>query len=193
MGTICGNDLSFKIFKPRKQCWKVVGFHDVFPCAFPLSNLDDCPPKRSVWRQIKKISVSAPHTRKSLVKGERFIRYVWKAEKMTDCECSSVHLSFSNVSRPGSPSLLNLLCSSFLFTNLSCCHWVLQSQRRIFVFYKNYPQGTAPDVRTVLLFKLRLQFQSWTDVKRLWDIFCWSALRSGDTVTSDRIERCCYC
>ena len=52
-----------------------------------------------------------------------------------------------------------------------------------FLFCKNYPQGIAPDVRTVLLFKLRLQFQSWTDLKRLWDIFCWSALRSGDTVT----------
>ena len=32
---------------------------------------------------------------------------------------------------PSLPSLLILLCSSFLFTNLSCCHWVLYNQRNI--------------------------------------------------------------
>ena len=30
-------------------------------------------------RKIGKFSFSAPQTRKSLVKGERFIRYVWRA------------------------------------------------------------------------------------------------------------------
>ena len=79
--------LSLKIIGPCKQ-WntsRAKKLSDFLSClSFVLfSNLVDCPPKRSVKRQIKKISVNAPHTRKSLVKGERFIRYVWKAEKMT--------------------------------------------------------------------------------------------------------------
>ena len=78
--------LSLKIIGPCKQ-WLTSSakkLSNFLSClSFLLSNLVDCPPKRSVKRQIKKISVNAPHTRKSLVKGERFIRYVWKAEKMT--------------------------------------------------------------------------------------------------------------
>ena len=76
----------FKMIKPRKQLvvhGEQLSSDFVLCLSFQLSNLVDCPPKRSVLRQIKKISVNAPHTRKSLVKGERFIRYVWKAEKMT--------------------------------------------------------------------------------------------------------------
>ena len=40
----------------------------------------DCPPRKTVCRENNNVSVSATHTRKSLVKGERFIRYVWMAE-----------------------------------------------------------------------------------------------------------------
>ena len=39
-------------------------------------------PKGTAYRQIIDISNNATHTRKSLVKGERFIRSVWMAEMM---------------------------------------------------------------------------------------------------------------
>ena len=39
-------------------------------------------PEGTAYRQIKDISYIATHTRKSLVKGERFIRSVWMAEMM---------------------------------------------------------------------------------------------------------------
>ena len=40
-------------------------------------------PEGTAYRQIIDISYIATHTRKSLVKGERFIRSVWMAEMMT--------------------------------------------------------------------------------------------------------------
>ena len=39
-------------------------------------------PEGTAYRQIIDISYIATHTRKSLVKGERFIRSVWMAEMM---------------------------------------------------------------------------------------------------------------
>ena len=48
-----------------------------------LLNLVDCLPKKSVIEEIKVISICATQTRKSLVKGERFIRSVWMAEMMS--------------------------------------------------------------------------------------------------------------
>ena len=39
-------------------------------------------PEGTAYRQIIDISNNATHTRKSLVKGERFIRSVWMAEMM---------------------------------------------------------------------------------------------------------------
>ena len=45
-----------------------------------LNCIGDCPPRKTVCREIEDVSESATHTRKSLVKGERFIRYVWMAE-----------------------------------------------------------------------------------------------------------------
>ena len=40
-------------------------------------------PEGTAYRQIIVISYIAPQTRKSLVKGERFIRAVWMAEMIT--------------------------------------------------------------------------------------------------------------
>jgi len=45
-----------------------------------LNCIGDCPPGKTVCREIEDVSESATHTRKSLVKGERFIRSVWMAE-----------------------------------------------------------------------------------------------------------------
>ena len=41
-------------------------------------------PEGTAYRQIIDISYIATHTRKSLVKGERFIRSVWMAEMMPE-------------------------------------------------------------------------------------------------------------
>ena len=48
-----------------------------------------------------------------------------------------------------------------------------------------------------VIFMLTFKLRSIADIHKGWTsmLRCtrWSALRSGDTVTNDRIERCCYC
>ena len=43
-------------------------------------------PRKAACRQIEYVSGSATQTRKSLVKGERFIRSVWMAEMAERCD-----------------------------------------------------------------------------------------------------------
>ena len=89
--------------------------------------------------------------------------------------------------------LRTICCLPFCFAKLNDNMTSLWMKKKHLTKTKIIHHQDVRMVRIVFLLKLRLQFQIWSALLMNKILFCLSALRSGDTVTSDRIERCCYC
>ena len=89
--------------------------------------------------------------------------------------------------------LRTICCLPFCFAKLNDNMTSLWMKKKHLTKTKIIHHQDVRMVRIVFLLKLRLKFQIWSALAMNKILFCWSALRSGDTVTSDRIERCCYC